>query len=252
MPLIENAPGGYRFLEGIEPYSSGVVAAPGYEIVHASLPAPLVWREGFLLIEEHLRRLGRERAALCAVELRSPRPFTRAGFVEFNGDYVKLLDAWGLLVDGRNPIARTNVAPARNPPPEPSLFAFSYTVPAAAELPPTFVVAGAGDLRGGPLLTAQIVRPNETGVDAMVEKAAYVLRAMTSRLEGLGVGWGRVTTTDVYTVQPLSPLLVETVADAISPAAARGICCHFTRPPIEGLEFEMDVRGVRREEHLPE
>ena len=28
--LIDNLPGGYRFLQGIEPYSCGVVALPGY------------------------------------------------------------------------------------------------------------------------------------------------------------------------------------------------------------------------------
>ena len=81
----------------------------------------------------------------ATIELRSPRPFSFGGFDEFNGAYRQLLESWGLLVDGVNPIARTNVAPVVGPPAEPSLFGFSYTVPSAASGPPTFVVAGSGD-----------------------------------------------------------------------------------------------------------
>jgi len=34
---IENHPGGYSFLKGISPYSGGVAALPGFEIVHVRL-----------------------------------------------------------------------------------------------------------------------------------------------------------------------------------------------------------------------
>src|SRR5439155_301202 len=77
----------------------------------ATLAAPVPWRAGFSLIERHLEGLGRTRAALCAVQLRLPAPLSFEGFVDFNRGYRALLDDWGLLVDGRNPIARTNVAP---------------------------------------------------------------------------------------------------------------------------------------------
>jgi len=30
-------------------------------------------------------------------------------------------------------------------------------------------------------------------------------------------------------------------------AAAGGVSWHLTRPPVQGLEFEMDVRGTARE-----
>ena len=42
-------------------------------------------------------------------------------------------------MDGINPVARTNVAPAVNPAPEPALYGFSYTVRSNAKRK-TFVV----------------------------------------------------------------------------------------------------------------
>ncbi len=252
MQLIDNPSGSYRFLTGIAPYSAGVTALPGYEIVRAVLARPLPWRAGFARIERHLNGLGRPRAALCAVELRSPAPFTFAGFAAFNGEYQAHLAEWGLLLDGRNPIARTNVAPALNPPAEPSLYAFSYTLPtASAHEPRTFIVAGAGDLRDqADLSPAAIVRPGETSSDAMREKAAAVLAVMQERLFGLGMGWADVGGVGVYTVQPLHPLLEVNLLSLLHEATNCGIHWHYSRPPITGLEFEMDLRGVRVEERL--
>ena len=152
MKLLDNTKGNYRFLTGIAPYSSGVVAMPGYEIAHVVLRAPLPYRQGFNLIDRHLSQQSRPRQALCAIELRSPRPFTFEGFAEFNQSYQDILADWELLVDGLNPIARTNIAPEVRPPAEPSLYAFSYTAPAPDLETPTFVVAGAGDLAGQRLL----------------------------------------------------------------------------------------------------
>src|ERR1041385_3665871 len=147
--LIPNPSGNYHFLPGIEAYSSGVVADAGYEIVHGTLDRLRPYREGFARIEEHLRAAGRDLHALCAVELRSPAPFSRAGFVAFNAGYRELLQQLGLLGGEHNPIARTNVAPAWLPPSEPALFGFSYTVPAGPSPRKSFVVAGAGELRRG-------------------------------------------------------------------------------------------------------
>ena len=76
------------------------------------------------------------------MEISTPRPFSFAGFDTFNAGYRALLDEWKLLVDGENPIARTNVAPVVGGPREPSLYAFSYTV-ASESGRPSFVVAGA-------------------------------------------------------------------------------------------------------------
>lgn len=109
--LTANPRGNYHFLPGIAPYSSGAVADPGYEVVHLVFHRPAPYRRGFEVIEAHLRDVGRPRQALCGVELRSPAPFTRQGFAEFNASYCALLEGWDLHVDGQNPVARTNVAP---------------------------------------------------------------------------------------------------------------------------------------------
>src|SRR5688572_13310504 len=114
--LVENKKGGFRFMRGIAPYSSGAVAMEGYEVAHATFsPAP-PYRKGFEEIDRHLRKLGRPPEALCGIELRSPRPFTFAGFNEFNQRYLELLEKRGILAGGLNPVARTNVAPEIDPP----------------------------------------------------------------------------------------------------------------------------------------
>ena len=82
--------GQYRFLPGIGAYSSGVVAAPGHQLVHATLRAPRPYREGFALVERHLESRGRPRAALCAVELRLPAPLSFVEAPEAPGIYFLL------------------------------------------------------------------------------------------------------------------------------------------------------------------
>jgi hypothetical protein len=247
MSVFHNQRGGYHFLSGIAPYSAGVAAALGYEVVRATLQAPLPYRRGFELIERWLAGEGRPRAALCAIELRAPRPWSFAGFAEFNVGYVRLLQAWDLLLDGRNPIARTNVAPEVAAPSEPALYAFSYTMPRADPAgPPTFVVAGAGELPEGTLSPEAIVRPGEISAAAVAEKAAFVIGLMRGRLAGLGAGWADVTAVGLYTVHSPEPFL-RGILEELGPAAIHGIIWHYSRPPIAGLEFEMDMRGVRRE-----
>lgn len=222
---------------------------PGYEIVHTTLRRPVPYRQGFEQLGSHLKALGLPLAALCAVELRSPQPFSFAGFIEFNSGYRELLAELDLLVAEHNPIARTNVAPAVAPPATPSLYGFSYTVPAADSVIPTFIVAGAGDLDDQANLTpAAIVRPGETSVDAMQQKAAVVLAEMSARLAGLGLGWQDVTTANIYTVQPLHPILAQPIFSTLTGAAStHGVHWHYSYPPIAGLDFEMDVRSVRHE-----
>jgi hypothetical protein len=245
--LVNQDRGLYRFLPGGEPYSAGAVAMTGAEIVHATLATPVPWRVGFTLIERHLASLGRPRTALCAIQLRIPAPLSFDGFADFNRGYRALLADWGLLVDGQNPIARTNVAPVVGAPPEPSLYACSYTVPAEPGTPTTFVVAGSGELRAGHRSPEAIVRRGETSSEAMREKAAYVMGVMAERLAGLGVGWAGVNAVSIYTPHPIEPFVLDTVLRPMGPAAVHGLHVFPSRPPIVGLEYEMDVRGVRRE-----
>ena len=253
MSLIDHPTGGYRFLPGIAPYSRGVVAAEGFEIVHVGFPLAIPWRAGFDRIAQRLAAEGRPLTALCAMELRSPKPFTFAGFAAFNREYAQVLEQWGVFVDGVNPVARTNVAPERFPPLEPSLFAFSYTRPLPKKRStarPTFVVAGAGELPEGVLEPEAIVQRGSVSAQALEAKARFVMDLMEERLIGLGGTWSDVTTIDVYTIHSLTELLSTVLAPRLEAALGRGLTWHVTRPPIEEIEFEMDLRGIRCEVFL--
>jgi hypothetical protein len=241
--------GNYRFLPGIAPFSSGVVALPGYQVVHATLRRPMPYRKGFELIDGHLRGEGRPRAALCAIELRIPEPLTPDGFDSFNQGYRALLTEWDILLEGVNPIARTNVAPLVGAPAEASLYGFAYTLPGGPSTP-TFVVAGSGEMRDRAADMAGLVRRGETTPAAMREKAAFVVGVMRDRLHGLGGDWTDVTAINVYTAHPIEHLLADTILGNVGAAAVHGVHWHLSRPPVKEIEFEMDMRGVARRLYL--
>jgi hypothetical protein len=238
------APGGYRFIPGVFQYSGGAAAEPGFRIERVTFRTPVPLVQGFERVAAIIEARGRPLTAFCACELRSPAPFTDAGFRGFNEAYVQTLAKWGIYDPGSktNPVARSNVCPEIDPPPEPSFHAFSFTV-ATQETMPTFVVAGSGEAReGGASYPERTVRYGETGPQAMREKAIFVLAEMERRLQLLGFSWKNTTATQVYTVHDLYPFL----ADAIvrRGAAPAGLTWHFCRPPVQGLEYEMDCRGV--------
>lgn len=250
MPLTDHPTGNYRFLPGIAPYSCGVVSSPGYEIAHVTFQRPVPYLAGLDRIRQYLAAEQRPIAALCGIELRSPRPFSFAGFAEFNAGYAKILESWGIFVDGVNPVARTNVAPEVGAPSEPVLYGFSYSRPCAANLPPTFVVAGAGELPEGVLAAEAIIAAGDTSPQGIEQKAAYVMDLMESRLHGLGGDWPLVTAVDVYTIHSIEALLPRIVLQRSGAAAIHGVRWFYTRPPIVGIEYEMDLRGVRTELRL--
>jgi hypothetical protein len=235
--------GGYRFIRGVAPYSAGVAAEPGFEIERVRFDAPIPMEEGFRRIKAHLAALGRPPAAFCACELRSPRPFTESGFAEFNRGYVSVLDAWGLLQEGVNPVARSNVCPDLDPPAVPSFHAFSYTRPGSRA---GFVVAGSGEAPEGRLnYRDHIVCRGDLSPDGLQEKARWVLGEQERRLRALGFGWGDVTSAQLYTVHNVFPWIGE---ELVSRRAMRGgLTWHLTRPPVVEIEFEMDCRGVALE-----
>ena len=143
MKLIENPGRGYSFLEGIYPYSSGVVANPGFEIVHVTLNTWLPWQDGMQQARRFVESEGGGVEQLCAFELRCPRPHSMGSFIGFNEAYRNMLEQWGLVVNSQNPIARTNVAPVKDAPDETVLHAFSF-VRRSEHARRTFVVAGGG------------------------------------------------------------------------------------------------------------
>lgn len=245
--LKANVTGGYQFLPGIAPYSSGVVSLPGFEIVHVTAQTPLPWHEGLNAARQFLEMNRLTCRNLCAVELRCPEPYSMEGFIEFNKEYKRLLDDWNMMVDGINPVARTNVAPVGNPPSEPIMYAFSYARPSNVSRP-TFVVAGGGELPDGALAERRIVRVGETSPDAMIEKAECVANIMNSRLSALGGSNELLTTIDVYTAHSLHPLLQGVLENSLPAISHLGVHWYHSRPPIVDIEFEMDMRGVLGDE----
>ncbi len=240
-------PGGYRFIPGGFQFSGGVAATAGYEIKRCRFRTPVPLMEGFSHIERIINTAGRPLTAFCACELRSPGQFTEQGFHDFNQSYVVTLGKWGVYDGTVNPVARSNVCPEIDPPAAPGFHAFSFTVPAAARVAPSFVISGSAEARAVEgSYRDRIIRFGETSPDAIREKAHFVLEQMTRRLALFGFGWRDTTATQVYTIRNIHPLLTnEFVRRGAAPA---GLTWHFTRPPVQNLEFEVDCRGVRVEE----
>lgn len=240
-------PGNYRYIRGPFQYSAGVAAEAGFRIERARFARPLPIAAGFDAIQAYLGSLGRPATALCACELRSPAPFTDQGFIDFNRAYVGTLEAWQISAGDENPVARSNVCPELNKPPEPCFQAFSYTVPAASQVAGrSFVIAGSGEANEGPGSYAQrTVRLGDTSPEGMREKALHVLAAMETRMSALGASWSECTVSQVYTVHDLHPFFADEIVRR--GAAQGGLTWYYARPPVQGLEYEMDVRGVPAE-----
>ena len=244
--VIVFAPGGYRYISAVFQYSGGVAAEPGFEIERARLARPLPIADGFKAVEAHLKTIGRPSTAFAACELRSPAPFTEQGFIDFNRHYVQTLERWGIYKDEVNPVARTNVCPEYDKPASPSLYAFSYTIPTKSKRG-SFIIAGGADaveVGEGPLRD-RIVRYGETSPDAMREKVRFTVALMEERIKVLGFGWPDASHTQAYTVQDIGALVGEEIVK--KGAAPGGLTGTYCRPPVVGLEYEMDVRGAARE-----
>ena len=244
--MIDNPEGNFQFLKGSGPYSSGAVAAPGYEVVHAIFnPLPAL-DDAFGVIERHLAAAGRPIDALCGMELRIPKALSLEGFNEFNQPYIERLEAWGAHVDGLNPVARTNVALEIAAVPEPSVYGFSYTVASDASNK-TFVIAGAGEVQGSLGDEDSIVSQGDVSADGVRAKAERVLAIMAERLESMGLAWTDVTQSNIYTVHDIHPHLEKTILPALHEGARHGMRWHYARPPVLEIEYEMDMRGVNLE-----
>jgi len=239
---VDFTAGGYCFIPSVFQYSGGVAALPAHEIERVRFHVPVPLKSGFERIERHIGEAGRPLTAFCACELRSPAPFTEQGFRAFNEVYVMTLEKWGLFDGGVNPVARSNVCPEIDPPVEPSFHAFSYTVRATTAAP-SFVIAGSAEaMEGNGSYQERTIRHGDTSPDAMREKARFVLAEMERRLAALGARWSDTTATQAYTVRDVYSFLADEIVRR--GAARAGLTWHYARPPVRGLEFEVDCRGV--------
>lgn len=242
-------PGAYDFMPGVFQYSGGVRAMAGHRIVRVRFRRVVPMADGFCRIAAYLNDRRRPLTAFCACELRSPAPFTEEGFRQFNLAYAQVLTEWGVMVAGVNPVARSNVCPEVSPPPEPGFHAFCHTEPGDQDSP-SFMIAGSGEVpEGRANYRDHIVRPGDVSADGMRAKAEFVMGEMTRRMEALGTGWDAVTGTQVYTVR--DAIAAMPVVLAARGTAEHGVTWQFCRPPIVGLDYEMDCRGLTEERLLP-
>jgi hypothetical protein len=109
-----------------------------------------------------------------------------------------------------------------------------------------FVVAGSGEAggSGGPY-GERIVRLGDQSVEGMRAKARFVLGAMEQRMAALGKSWPDVTETQLYTIFDIHPHFADEFIRRR--AAPGGLTWHYCRPPVQGLDYEIDVRGVGKE-----
>jgi hypothetical protein len=243
---IAFAPGGYRYMPGVFQYSGGVAAEPGWRLERVRFARPLPLEEGFARIAAMLAAAGRPTTAFAACELHSPAPFTESGFKAFNELYCGTLARWGIYRDGINPVARSNTCPAIDPPASPSFHAFAFTMPASGEEGPSFVVAGSGEApEGKGNYRDHTVARGDTSPAGMRAKAVFVLGEMERRLAALGAGWADTTATQVYTVHDIHTFLADELARR--GAMRHGVTWHLNRPPVDGLDYEMDCRAVNVE-----
>lgn len=243
--VVANHAGGYRFLTGVFQYSAGVAAEPGWRIERARFTKPVPLAEAFRRVGAYLESLGRPPAAFCSCELRSPAPFTEAGFLAFNRSYVEPLQAWKIFLGDLNPVARTNVCPEIDPPKVPSMYAFSYTVPADGSFG-GFIAAGSGETpEGKASYLEHAIRLGDTSPLGLQEKARWVCGEMEERMKALRYSWAESTATQLYTVHDVHPFLAQELVRR--GAMHAGLTWHFTRPPVAQLDYEMDVRGVSAE-----
>jgi hypothetical protein len=242
MSVLPFKAGGYRFVEGVFQYSAGVAAEAGHRILRVQFRMPVPLEEGFRRVEKIITTAGRPLAAFCACELRSPAPFTETGFAAFNRTYVGTLERWSIYDGKTNPVARSNVCPAIDPPAEPSFHAFSYTE-SAADAEPSFVIAGSGEApEGRDNYRDHIVQLGNVSPEGIREKARFVLGEMERRMSALGFGWKDTTAAQLYTVHNIYPFLADEIVRR--GAARSGLTWHYNRPPVVDLEYEMDCRGV--------
>jgi hypothetical protein len=241
--IVEFPAGGYRFIRGTVGYSLGVVALSGFRLERVRFQSLVPLEEAFQRMANIMAAAKRPAAALAACELRSPGQLTEDDFRVFNERYIGRLRRFGWAkVHGANPVSRTNVCPSVQPPSDASVYAFSYTVE-DSHAPPSFVLAGAVDLMDGDKdIRELIVAPDEVDAAGIKKKARHALNDLEQRLSVLGLDWTKISGNNVYCAHDIFQAVTDEIA--ARGAARAGTTWHLCRPPIGGLEFEIDIRSV--------
>lgn len=246
--MVINPLGGYAFLPGSSYLSFASIAQPGHAIERAAFRTPRPLDAGFREAMEYLAAKGRPAQALCGMEFRQylPEQWPRKSFDEFNAGHVRRLAGAGLLVDGKVPVARTNVVlNTGQSPDEGGLHAFSYTVP--ADTPPEqpdFVLAAIPEVRFRANVE-EVIAEGETSPEALRLKIDYILDTATQRMASLGLDWNHATGIQLYSEADLKPIFKDVLLNTLKAGGWRGIQWHHALPPIGPSIIELDARSVR-------
>ncbi len=247
MTSVERTPFNYSYIPGPLQYSFGVRADSGHELVRVRAARTPPLDEGYRLIERYMEQVGLPVQAVCALELRSPEQFSEQGFKEFNEAYAAKLDEWRILLDGSNPVARSNVIPEKRTVSGPSVHSFTYVRPQPGA-PASYVISGESDApEGFDSYNDQLIAPGDTSPRGMRKKAEYVIGELLRRKELLGSCWDEVTDVQVYTLHSYES--IHTDLSGMVPLAAN-IAWQYCAPPVEEWAFEMDSRRVHVEEFV--
>jgi len=234
--------GNYRFLPAITAYSAGFAASEGFEITALRLLDCPTLSIAFERIDAELTKRGLAPAALAGLQLRSPGAFSFEGFAEFNDEYRQSLIKRGLIIDGVNPISRTNVIPIHQQPSAPSIAVAFIVSPTQGHGASDFVVAGAGEVDGD-LGPENIVARGDLSQKGLSLKVDCVLDIMLERLHALGVE--NPTTVNVYTAHVVSNLN-EMIEKKLPSISRHGYSTWLTTPPVKEIEFEMDCASYSK------
>ena len=238
---VAHPSGSHRYLPAISPYSAGFAANPGYAITALEFTQTNSIQEGFLAIDRELEKRNLPPSALAGLHLRSPGAFSFAAFKEFNDEYNSLLHQRSLIINGINPISRTNVIPISNGPSQPIIHSAFIVHPTTSVGGKDFVVAGAGEIPGE-LDPKNIVARGDLSPEGMTQKVDCVLTIMNDRLAALGYDGSSPTIVNVYTVHEI-PKLATRIQSALPSVAKHGFTTWITKPPVEEIEFEMDCNS---------
>lgn len=253
--MYTSAPGNYEFIPGISFLSFAVIAKPGFEIRRVVLSDGPAAADALPPVLAWLDTRGCAPASLCGMEFRrfDQRQMTREEFNDFNASYVGQLERAGILVDGKVPLARTNVV-LRHGAPGDALHAFSYVVPSAR--PPgetNFILSAVPEVRfrlEGGRVQEDVVEAGNASSDAAARKLAFIIDSCAERLARMQLSWGQASQIQLYMEADLSRELQLDLARRMNPALRRGLHCFHALPPIGPAVMEMDVRNIACDQYL--
>jgi hypothetical protein len=246
MPKLTSRPeGNFSFLADSRIFCTGAVADKDHTMAHATFKAPIPLARGFAAIADYMQAIGRPMTAVAGLELRINKPLSFDGFRALSATYIKLLDKYGLRVGEHATTTRTNVAiePIALAPKTPSIYGFTFTIPGARDGNRAgFVGSGIGELDGG--TRDKIVQLGKTSPKAMRIKAEWVMNAVKAQMGSLGVKWNDVSHTNLYTVRSVDSYFGDVIVATMGAPSRYGVNWLYSRPPIEEIEVEVDVRGT--------